>query len=348
MRFRSVRTFGIAALVASLAVLAGPLELRAQNKVGTTAAPFLTIGVGTRPQAMGGAFVAVADDAHSMFWNPAGLPNVQSIELLLMHSTWLADMNFEYVGAVLPLAEAGTVGVSATMLDVGEMEVTTVSQQDGAGLFFNSFDLAAGLHYGYRFYDKFSIGGTAKYIHQSIWNETATGFAFDLGTLFITPFNDIRLGMNITNFGTKMQMSGRDLLVYHDPDETREGNNELVTAEYETDEWKLPLTLRLGVAGEVVETETYRLTAAVDWVVPNDNTESVNAGVEYAVRETYFLRGGLRALRASTYDGEFKLFEPDNGGGFTVGGGLLFSLAGSFRFAVDYAFESFGRTHRGR
>lgn len=337
--------------IVMLTVLLMPDSALSQNKVGTTAAPFLTIGVGTRPQAMGGAFVAVADDAHSMYWNPAGMTKATGSEVLLAHSTWLADMSFEYVGAMLPMGRMGTLGVSATMLNVGEMEVTTVSQQDGTGLFFNSYDVAAAVHYGYEFYDKFAIGGSVKYIHQKIWNESATGIAFDIGTLFITPFDDIRLGMNITNFGTKMQMDGKDLYVYYDPDEYREGNNSNITAEYETDRWKLPLTLRLGLAGELIQQTDHRLTWAMDWVVPNDNTESVNVGMEYAMRESYFLRAGLRSMRPGSYETEdtpkgeteFLMFEPDNGGGFTFGGGLVFSLGGAFRFGVDYAFESFDR-----
>jgi Type IX secretion system protein PorV len=343
MREQTIDKGIILLLAIGFALLSFPFSTIAQNKVGTTAAPFLTIGVGTRPQGMGGAFVAVADDAHSLFWNPAGIASMQESEILLTHSTWLADMNFEYIGAVMPMGPAGTVGISATLLNVGEMEVTTESQQDGTGLFFNSYDLAFGVHYGYAFYDRFSIGGSFKYIQQAIWNERATGMAFDLGTLFITPFNDTRLGMSISNFGTKMQMEGRDLLIYHDPDQTREGNNELVSANYDTDRWKLPLTMRLGLSGEIIETTDHRLTWATDWVVPNDNTESVSAGMEYAMQESYFLRAGLRSMRPGTYEEEFNLFEPDNGGGYTFGGGLLFALGGTFRFGVDYAFESFDR-----
>jgi hypothetical protein len=45
----------------------------AASKVGTTAAQFLKIGVGSRAVGMGGAFVAVADDITSLYWNPGGL-----------------------------------------------------------------------------------------------------------------------------------------------------------------------------------------------------------------------------------------------------------------------------------
>ena len=36
--------------------------------------------------------------------------------------------------------------------------------------------------------DRFSIGGSFKYIQQNIWHSTARTFAVDVGTLFETPF----------------------------------------------------------------------------------------------------------------------------------------------------------------
>ena len=36
--------------------------------------------VGTRPLSMGGAFIAVADDANAITWNPAGLPGLRRTE----------------------------------------------------------------------------------------------------------------------------------------------------------------------------------------------------------------------------------------------------------------------------
>jgi hypothetical protein len=42
---------------------------------------------GTRPLSMGGAFVAVSDDVHSIYWNPAGLSKVKNFELT--YTRWL-------------------------------------------------------------------------------------------------------------------------------------------------------------------------------------------------------------------------------------------------------------------
>ena len=341
-------------VVALLLLLPG--RSSGQSKVGTSAAPFLTIGVGSRPQAMGGAFTAMSDDVHALYWNPAGLARLQKSEVMLVHSTWLADMDFDYVGVAFAMGQMGTLGLSATLLSVGEMEVTTNRYQDGTGLMFDSYSMAAGASYGYRFYDRFSIGGTVKYIREAIWNESATGMAIDIGTLLITPLKDIRLGMSISNFGTKMQMSGRDLTIFYDPDENRQGNNPNIPAEIKTDEWKLPLTMRLGFAGELIQTPTNRLTWALDWVVPNDNTEFVNLGGEYAYNEYVFLRAGFRAMRPGTYkenetdtSSKFRLSEPDNGGGFTFGGGVKLGVATGLTFVADYAYEGYellGSVHK--
>jgi len=349
---RAVRRISIVAGLALLLLL--PAQGFSQSKVGTSAAPFLTIGVGSRPQAMGGAFVAVSDDIHALYWNPAGLARMQNAEVMMVHSTWLADMSFDYVGAAFPMGRAGTFGVSTTMLSVGEMEVTTTSYQDGTGLMFDSYDLAVAGSYGYKFYDRFSIGTSVKYIRQQIWNESASGMALDIGTLLITPLKDIRLGMNISNFGTSMRMSGRDLTVFHDPDPNREGNNPNIPAEIKTDSWKLPLTMRLGLAGEVMRNDVNRVTLAFDWMVPNNNTESVNAGVEYAFKEYVFLRAGMRAMRPGSYASgdnakSFQFFEPDNGGGMTFGGGVKLGLVNGVSFLADYTYEGYdllGSVHK--
>jgi hypothetical protein len=67
--------------------------------------------------------------------------------------------------------------------------------------------------------DRFSIGFTAKFVQERIWNSTASGFAFDVGTLYRTPFNDLMIGASISNFGTSMKLDGRDIQFNSDPNE---------------------------------------------------------------------------------------------------------------------------------
>ncbi|RMH76205.1 MAG: hypothetical protein D6681_21750 [Calditrichaeota bacterium] len=300
------------------------------TKVGTTAAPFLTIGVGARPLAMGGAFVSVANDASALFWNVSGIAQLERPEMIFNHSEWLEEINFDYLGLTVPLGTFGTVGLSITAMTMGEFEQTTELQPEGTGVMFSAGSFAAAVSYGRRLTDKFMIGFTGKFIREYIWNSSATGVALDVGTLFITPFNDLRLGMSISNFGTKMRISGDDLLLQVDPDPTISGNNNAIPARFLTDKFDLPLLFRVGASMEVMHSETSRLTLSVDALHPNDNAESVNVGGEYAFQETFYLRGGYRSL-----------FLPDSEEGFTVGAGLGTRL-GTLRFRFDYAYEDFG------
>lgn len=317
-----------------------------QSKVGTTAAPFLTIGVGSRPMGMGGAFVSICDDANALHWNPAGLARLNQPEVILVHTAWLADMSFNFVGAAFPLGPMGTIGASATLLSVGEMEVTTETDQEGTGVFFDSYDLAVAFSYAYRIYDKFSIGTNLKYVYQQIWHENASALAFDLGILLITPLDDMRLGVNIANFGTEMRMEGKDLLTTVDPDPAKAGNNENVYADLQMDKWPLPLTMRVGISYEILQNNQNRVTLALDWVHPNDNDEFIDLGGEYAWRETVALRAGYKALRPDITTNpkfEMTLSPRDSGGGVTLGGGVRIKVTPRLVFKLDYAFESFDR-----
>ena len=51
---------------------------------GTTAANFLKIGIGARGVAMEGAFTTLANDGTALYWNPAGLAQIDETEILAM------------------------------------------------------------------------------------------------------------------------------------------------------------------------------------------------------------------------------------------------------------------------
>ena len=302
------------------------------SNVATTAAPFLQIGVGSRAIGMGGAFVATANDASAMYWNPAGLGKLNSAELIFVHTSWLADISFDYAGAILPLGKIGTLGASITMLNMGQMEVRTVDMQNGTGEFFNASDLALTVSYGFSLTDRFALGLNVKYLLQRIWKESAQGFAIDIGTIYQTGITGLRIGAALTNFGTDMQMAGDDLLVYHDIDPYQSGNNDRLFAELQTQSWPLPLNFQLGLAMDIIQNPSHRLTLATDAIHPIDNQESIHLGCEYALMERYFLRLGYR-----------NLFLQNNEAGLTLGGGISMALLGNFRISVDYAYADFGR-----
>jgi hypothetical protein len=301
------------------------------SKVGTTSAQFLKIEAGSRAVAMGGAFVAVDNDATALYWNPSGIARLANSELVLIHTKWLADISFNYVGLVLPLSSVDAIGISITTLSMDEKEVRTVLYPEGTGEKYNAGDIAAGLSYARNLTNRFSIGFTAKYIQQKIWNMTSSSVALDIGTLFITGFNDMKIGMSISNFGSKMQLEGKDISVTYDPDPGKYGNNDKIPAELQTGKFDLPLIFRVGLAMDVLKGERNRLTVAVDAVHPNDNTENMNFGAEYAYNDLLFLRIGYK-----------NLFTRDSEEGFTAGAGIEYALFGNALLYIDYAYQDFG------
>jgi hypothetical protein len=303
----------------------------AQTKIGSTAAPFLNIAVSPRAISMGGAFIATANDVSSLYWNPAGASRSNINEAMFSHSRWFADINYNWAGAMIKLGGAGTLGLSLTYLDYGDIEITTLSEQDGTGQFFSAHDLSMGLTYAYNLTDRFSLGGTVKYIQQTIWNSSASAFAMDLGVLFHSDIYGLRIAATITNFGTPMQMDGKDLLVQHDIDPNIFGNNDQILANLQTDEFPLPLTFRIGLAMDVLDTEDHRITLATDALHPNDNSESVNVGAEYMFSNLIAFRVGYKSL-----------FLDNSEEGLTAGVGLNYDFSSDFGVKVDYAYQDFG------
>jgi len=327
LRRRSVR-FGLFAATLWI-ILAGTAS--SQSKVGTTAAQFLGIAVGPRAIAMGGASVASSEDVSSLYWNPGAFAQAGKSQLMFTNTQWLVGTKFRWLGLMYNLDGSNAVGVSLTQLDYGDDEVTTTTSPEGTGLRWSAQDIAIAISYARLLTDKFSLGGTAKYVSQSIWNESASSFTFDLGLLYVTEFSGLRLGMSMSNFGGDLTMDGQDLYYRVDIDPNNPGGNKTLVAKLKTDAWPMPLLFRVGVAMDIVKTSEVRLTLAGDAQHPIDNVETVNLGSEVGWHDMLFLRAGYMSL-----------FDPNSEEGITLGAGLKYSLEGGGSLELNYAFNKFG------
>ncbi|HTO92943.1 MAG TPA: PorV/PorQ family protein [Bacteroidota bacterium] len=325
-------------VVALAAVTLLPCAARTQSKVATTAAQFLGIPVGPRAIAMGGAYVASGEDVSALYWNPGAVVQSSRTQFAFVNTDWLVGTKFRWVGLAVNLDGDNTIGASVTDMDYGDGDVTTVVSPEGTGEKWTAADIAIALTYSRRLTDRFSIGGSAKFINQRIYNESATTVAFDAGLLFNTDFHNLRIGMSMSNFGGDLTLTGRDLLVKVDIDPTNPGGNKTLVGGLKTDAWPLPLLFRVGVAIDVVSSDEVTATAAIDALRPNDNTESVNVGGEIGWRNRIFIRGGYNALFAN--EGPFAKNTQQEG--LTLGAGLQYHVEGFASFAFDYAFQKFG------
>jgi Uncharacterised protein family (UPF0164) len=302
------------------------------SKVGTTSAQFLKIGVGARAMGLGGSFTALANDVSTLYWNPAGITNLRGFSFAVTHTEWFADISHDFAGIVYPLSSSDVIALNVVALNTGEQEVTTVTQPEGTGIFYDVSDLSIGLSYARVLTDRFSVGLTVKYIQQNMYNESANTFAIDIGTYLRTGFHDLIIAMNMSNFGGSMQLEGRDLITITDLNNQVSGNYN-PDARLKTEPWPLPLIFRVGIAMDlvggndpIVHSENNRFTLAIDGVHPNDNTEKVNIGGEYAWNENVFARLGYKI----NYDMEK----------WTFGVGLKFNI-GSNQVGFDYALINF-------
>ncbi len=301
------------------------------SKKGTTAATFLSISQGARAASMGSAFVAVADDWSSLYWNPAGIVSVQN-GALFDHTSWFADVGYNYVAGAIGLGSLGTLGLSLTSSSIGDMRVTTVNAPDGTGEVFNVSQVAASVAYAIRLTDNFAIGFNPKYVYERIWKMSANAFAVDVGVKYITPFDGIVLGMSVSNFGEKMHMTGQNAIILYDADPSSAGNNGRIPAEISTGNWSLPLTFRVGLAYRPSIGERHQLTFAVDALHPSDDYESVNVGAEYSFDGSVAVRGGYKSI-----------FLKDTEESFTFGVGVRQHLLGNITVLADYCYLRFGR-----
>jgi len=285
------------------------------QRSGTAAVQFLKIGVGARGVGMGESFVAVANDASSLYWNPAGIAEFQQNQLFLSHNNWLVDIKHDFVGYVHHFDATNSIGISGTALYTNDMEETTEYQPFGTGNYFTFGDISFGLTYGRKMTDRFSFGLTLKYFREKLAEFEMHGIMVDLGTLYWTGFGTTRFAVCVSNFGNQVKPSGSFT------------NRDGVKIAY-FQSFSPPTIFKVGFAAELYQTAMHRLTTSVQLNHPNDNAENVNFGLEYGWREYFFLRGGYK----------FNVDEES----FCLGGGCKVPLK-IIDLSVDFAYSDFGR-----
>lgn len=329
---RNMHIFKSVVLVMAL-MLSGVAEqsyAQVISKKGTSSANFLLIPVGTRAAALGGAVTASSYDATAMYWNPGGLAALRKTELTVDHSQWIADLQHTFVGLAVPVGP-GTFGLSVVALTMDDMEETTFEQQMGTGRMFGAGSYSVGVSYAQYLLPDFAIGGTVKLVYEKIMNTTASSIAVDVGTSYVTPFDGIRFGVRIANFGNKMNLDGDDLITTVDIDPTSQGNNNRINAKLSTRSYALPLMLQVGLAWDAVNSEMIRTTLMVDALSPSDNNQSVNVGMELGFYDDMFsVQAGLPELGL----GEDRMWQ------FAAGGAVRYRLLSGQAIRVGYAAQN--------
>jgi hypothetical protein len=305
------------------------------KQTGQTTMNFLTVGVSPRAEGMGNAYTALSKGVESVFANPAGLAEMSSqFEAFVSATNWIADIKYLTGAIAWNGEEYGNVAFSFTVVDYGSIKGTSFvpsSSLGSNGVYYTLTgdvgDVGAysfGLTYVKKISNKFAIGGTAKYVGQSLGRYTdtygndnlnhANKWAFDLGVKYFTGIESLRLGMSMRNFSTFVQ--------------------------YQNYSSSLPLTFAVGLGMNIMDlinkdlSKDHSVLVSGEFVHPNNYTDRVNVGVEYTFMDMFSLRTG--------YETNQDIL------GWTCGAGVKQSVGGLL-LDINYSFSKtqyFDGVHR--
>lgn len=167
------------------------------------AIPELRLGVHARALGMGGAFVGTSDDASAIYWNPAGMININKRAFSAMYSSnmsWDRSYNFLAYAEKFTFGTLGLGWINSGVPDINIRDNNDISQGN-KDYGTNIINLAYSYNFKY-----VTVGLNGKAIFQNIVDEKYNGFGFDLG-LYSQPHKYISLGLTIKDLYTKVKDS---------------------------------------------------------------------------------------------------------------------------------------------
>ncbi|MCK5242095.1 PorV/PorQ family protein [bacterium] len=225
---------------------------------------FLNEPVGTRPAAMGEAFVGVSGDMNSIFWNSAGLIHSPNIELLFVHTEFIQDFRNEYLAFGIPFTKEDAIGVNFYFSYNNTFEkIASLNDEPST---FSAYDAYFGVSWSHAWDQYISSGLNVKGIYQVIDVYSARSIAADLcGLVKDLLLPDLTFGVVIKNLGLPIKF-----IAQADP---------------------LPITIEFGSSYKLFNQQ---LLLAFDISKPLQQEMLFKIGAEFNIEEVLFFRTGYK------------------------------------------------------
>ncbi len=219
---------------------------------------FLRFGSGARSLAMGGAYSVIVNNGDALLYNPAGLAKSDRWELSITHAQVFEGSRYECISFGYPITLKSGIGLA--IADFGSSEFEGRDEYGTLTENFGVHELGVIAGYGqYILERKIRVGGSAKFIMNSVGNESAMGFGgADVGIITKELLRKFRFGIAVQNLGA-LEIAGD----------------------------KLPMTVRAGMGFQAFR-ELYIL-ADVDIV---GGAFKPKIGAEYKLSRVFILRAG--------------------------------------------------------
>lgn len=322
--FKTVKVVSTAVLILAVSTC----SLMAQGEAGASS---LIIPPSARANGMGQSYVAIADDATGIWWNPAGIAFV-NVVADLMHTQLVPDLAsdvfYEYAGGAYKIEGLGTIGAALVYLTYGDYEVTTDSPEPIGTA--SAWEMAPTISGAIKIMDSIGIGMNLKFVYVRLAPDWATqqgqkgkghSVAVDIGGLWKIPefslmgfrVSHLNLGVCVSNLGPSIS--------YADPDQAAD----------------LPRNLRMGFAYSPVYNDVGKLTVVADFnrpLVAFERSNTYHFGSEFVYADLIAIRGGY------VHDKDGHIKDTTYGMGFIINN----------HFRIDWASipqsEELGRVHR--
>ena len=279
------------------------------DKLAQTGMKFLSFSPDARAASLGDAVTAKTGGASSLFYNPAGMARLEGMNLSAGQANWIAGITYNAV-SVAYASDAGVFGISIMNVDYGEIQ-GTIRSSNTAGYtdteIFTPTASVIGLGYAIAPTDRFSVGGQIKFVNEKLGN------AYLDTDENVTSIESLDMGATAFDFGLMYKMDWKNLMI------AMSARNFSESLKYAEEAFELPLTFRMGVAGDLIE----NLSVSFVNERPRDYLSTTRVGIEYNLMNMLALRAGY--------------VTPTDEAGMNLGVG--FQVAG---FSVDVAYTDFG------
>ena len=308
---------------------------------------FLNIGVDAAAFGMGKAVIASSNDVNSIYWNPAGLVNVEDYEGALMHAEYFQGIGkYDYASFAKPINEESTFAVALIRFGVDDILNTTelIDSQgninyDNISLF-SAADYAFNLAYARKLPIKgFDVGFNGKIVHRMIGDFASSwGFGLDAAIQFQTD-SEWKFGLMLRDITTTFNAWAIDEEEFAKIQNSIPGENQ---AEPETLELTKPKA-QFGVAKSFPVFRDFNILTEIDlnmrFAQTNDLISTSFLSIDPAIGfqidyiNMVFLRAGINNLQNYTnFNGTSSTsIEPNFGVGFRYKG-----------IQIDYALANIG------
>ncbi len=223
-----------------------------------------SIGTGARALGLGGGFSSIANDASTIYYNPAGLALLKYQEVSAMYMSLLEGTNYGFASWVYPISSKSGIGIGIMKIGTDDI-IRRINFVESGSFNYTSFQLMFG--FGAEITNDVNLGISVKALNQSLDNFSDYGIGMDIG-LTSDLSKNIRIGF-----------VARDLM----PPEIR--------LDRASDTY--PTSYAGGMSIRNIKlSEKVTMLSSLELEKIEDRSAKLHTGVELVVDNFYALRGG--------------------------------------------------------